>query len=184
MKSALVLALIGSLAAPSVCFAGPERIARSWSTIRWWRPGTEVTVWTSRSAPYGRHVIAADDSAIMLLNLADPPARADVAKSLLRAAVEHPEYFPTPEGTTFVLENRVLLNSTGVFVDDQKVAEYDQVVERVTRADVENGTVSLDNGPVKQHLRQSTKVLLGVVIGITLPGLIYGLTCAATGGCR
>jgi hypothetical protein len=69
----------------------------------------------------------------------DPALPSDVAKLLRRTIVEHPDYFPAPEGKTFQLDSRVTLGADGLFVAGQKIAEYDQVVERILRADVEGG---------------------------------------------
>jgi len=178
MKSALVCVLIGSLAAPSVSFAGQER---TWSRVRYWRPGVEVTVWTSHPEPIRRHFIRADDDEATLLNLLDPALPSDVAKLLRRTIAEHPDYFPAPEGKTLQLDSRVTLGTDGLFVAGQKIAEYDQVVERILRGDVENGTVQLE---LKPGMRASTKVLIGVAIGIGVPMLLYGIACAsAPRGC-
>lgn len=63
MKSALVCALIGSLAAPSISFAGQEPTT-TWPKARGWQPGAEVTWMTSHSGPNLRYLIRADDEGV------------------------------------------------------------------------------------------------------------------------
>jgi hypothetical protein len=154
MKSAFVCALIASLAAQSASLAAQER---TWSKVRNWRTGAEVTVRTSHPEPIRRHFIRADDDEATLLNLFDPALPSDVAKLLRRTIVEHPDYFPAPEGKTFQLDSRVSLGADGLFVAGQKIAEYDQVVERILRADVEGGAVSLE---VKRGWSTSKQILV------------------------
>jgi hypothetical protein len=165
MKSAVVLALIGALVAPSMSLAAQDSSStpqhyrpatRSWPVIRSWEPGVEVTMWMPGSELHRRYFITADDAAITLLNVSDAKLPSGVARLLLRKSVEHAEYFPVPDGTTFKLDDRVTLTTSGLFVADQKVAEYSQVVERFARTDVENGTVSVDNAPVKRGMATSS----------------------------
>jgi len=146
VKSALTFALIVSTAAPSVSVAAqenrtPENI---WSTIRWLKPGTEVTLRTSRSGSNRRYFIRADDDAITLLNVSDPSVPSDVAKLLRRKIAEHPDYFPLPTGRTIALDSRVYLSTSGVVVAGQTIAEYDRVVERIPRPDVEGGALEVE----------------------------------------
>ncbi|MEP7308294.1 MAG: hypothetical protein ABJA98_22555 [Acidobacteriota bacterium] len=83
---------------------------------------------------------------------------------LRRAASEHPVAFVMAPGAAFLLDKQVVLRSSGLFVADQKVADYNQVVEDVTRADVENGVVLLADAPVTRRLERSTKIMQAVGI--------------------
>jgi hypothetical protein len=172
MKTALVLALIASLSAPSVSFAAPQG---AWSEVRSARAGNEVTVRAPSSDRGGRYFIRADDDAVMLLNASDPALTAGVVRLLRRFVVEHPDYFPIPEGRTHRLDNHVFLDTSGLVVDGRKLANYDEVVERIARADVEGGAVSLDINkgwpPAKQIL-----VVLGAIVAT--PVVIMAIACA------
>jgi hypothetical protein len=53
MKSAVVFALLASLATPSVSFAGQVRPSQSWSEVRGWKPGWEVTASTRSDSRRG-----------------------------------------------------------------------------------------------------------------------------------
>jgi hypothetical protein len=174
MKSALVLALITSLATPSAALAAPQR-TKLWSEIRSFKPGTEVTLRTARPELNRRYFINANDEAINFLNLSDPSLPSDIGKLLLRAIEEHPYYFPPPQGETVTLDRGVTLSEDGLFVAGQKVANYDVFVERTARADVENGTIRLE---LKPSMKTPTKILIGVAIfcGSVILGL--GIACA------
>jgi hypothetical protein len=173
MKSALVFALIVSMVMPAGVAA--QESVRTWSSLHKLQPGVEVVVTTSRHDLHYRHFAGADDSAVTLLNLSTPGLSADVARLLQRALVEHPEYFPLSDSKTVVLEDRVSLDSSGVFVAGRKVAEYGQMVERIVRADIESGTVGIA-GPIKRPFPKWGKAFM--LVAATAPIWIYPLICA------
>lgn len=180
MKSTLVLALIASLATPSASFAAPQR-TDTWPEIRSLKPGTEVRLRASRQDPNPRYFVNADEGGINFLNLSDPSLTADVRQLLRRAIEGHPYYFPPPQGETVTLDKGVTLTGDALFIGGRKVANYDLFVERIARADVENGTIQLE---LKPSMKTSTKVLIGVAIfsGSVILGL--GIACAtAPKGC-
>jgi hypothetical protein len=172
MKSALVFTLIVTLIAPSMSFAqsGGER----WSAVRNSKPGSEVTV-TAQGGPRRRYFIAADNAGVTLLNVSDAALPTDVARTLRRAIAEHPGCFPAPDGVTFRLDDRVSLTAAGVFVSDRKIVEYDQIVERIPRNDVEAGTVLLD---VKKEWSNTKQTLVAVGLAVAAGLATVGIVCA------
>ena len=164
MKSFVAVVLTMSVAVAPLSVIAQEQGSDEWSKIRALEAGTEVVVRTAGSAPRIRYFVAADNEMVTLLNVVDPSLPPDVAKLLRRATVEHPRYFGASQspGATFVLDKQVVLRSTGLFVAHQKVADYNQIIEQVARADVENGVVLMGKAPMET----STKVLLGVVIPV------------------
>jgi hypothetical protein len=179
MKSAVVFALLASLATPSVSFAGQVRPGQSWSEVHRWKPGWEVTAWTTtRSDSRRGYIISTDDTGMLLLNVSGVELRADVIRTLRHAIVEHPDYFPVADGVTLRLDDRVSLTSVGLFVADQKVAEYDQIVERIARTDVDAGTVVLD---VKKEWSKTRQILVTVGLIYLAGAVIIGIACASKG---
>ena len=179
VKSALTFTLIASMAASSVSVAAqenrtPENI---WSTVRWLKPGTAVTLRTSRTGSDRRYFIRADDDAIMLLNVLDPSVPSDVAKLLRRKIAEHPDYFPLPIGRTIALDSRVYLSASGVVVAGQKIAEYDQVIERIPRPDVEGGVLEVEPGA-----SISKQILLTIGVAVAA-GIAFIIIECKTKGC-
>jgi hypothetical protein len=173
LKSALALALIASLVVPSVSVGAQET---SWSQIRTSKSMAEVTVRTSRSEPGRRYFIRADDDAITLLDVSNPAIPSGVAKSLRHTIAEHPDFLPLPDGKSIAFDDgRASLDTSGLLVAGRKIADYDQVVERIARVDVETGAVALDINkgwpPGKQIL-----VVLGAIVAT--PIVIMAIACA------
>ena len=76
-------------------------------------------------------------TALMVLNLTDDAIPSRAKGALAHAASAHPEYFASPpRGANVRLSNHVRLEAGGVLVDNRKVVELDQVIERVDRSDV------------------------------------------------
>jgi len=178
VKSALTFALIASMAASSVSVAAqenrtPENI---WSTIRWLKPGTAVTLRTSRSGSHRRYFIRADDDAITLLNVSDPNVPSDVANLLRHKIAEHPDYFPLPTGRTIALDSRAYLSRSGVVVAGQNIAAYDQVVERIPRADVEGGALE-----VEPSASISKQILLTIGVAVAAGLALVFIECKTKG---
>ena len=176
MKSALVFALVSSLLTPSVSFAGQTAATQSWADVHSWKPGWELTAVTARSELRHGYFIAADAAGMTMLSVSGVALRADVLKTLRRAIVEHPDYFPVPDRVTFKLDDRVSLGSDGVFVAGQKVAEYDEIVRRIARTDVEDGTVVLNVTKGWSNTRQ-IMVTLGLAIAAGMTTML--IVCAA-----
>jgi hypothetical protein len=177
MKSAVVFALLASLATPSVSFAGQVRPSQSWSEVQGWKPGWEVIASTRSDSRRG-YIISTDDTGMTFLNVTGVALRSDVIRTLRHAIVEHPDYLPVADGVTLRLDDRVSLTSVGLFVADQKVAEYDQIVERIARTDVDAGTVVLD---VKKEWSKTRQILVTVGLIYLAGAVIIGIACAAKG---
>jgi len=179
MKSAVALALAASLTAPSASFAAPQATSSQWSKFRSSKPGAEVTLRVSGKESTRRYFIAADDEAIALLNLSDPALPPGVGRLLRRSVAEHPDHFPVPDGKTFQLDDKVTLDTFGLFVGGRKIANYDALVQRIARADVEGGAVSIevDSGwPVSKQVL----VTLG---GIVAAGALSAVIACGAKGC-
>jgi hypothetical protein len=177
MKSALVFALVSSLITPSLSFAGQTAApTQPWSEVHAWKPGWEVTAVTAKSDLRHGYFIAADAAGLTMLSVSGVALRADALKTLRRAIVEHPDYFPVPDHVTFKLDERVSLGSDGLFVGGQKVAEYDEIVRRIARTDVEAGTVVLNVTKEWSNARQ-IMVTLGLAIAAGMTTML--IVCAA-----
>jgi hypothetical protein len=138
MKS-VAFAVIASLLAPSMSLAAQGTPNEPWSRIHKWNPGAEVTVQTRNSELRRRYFISVDDDGVTLLNLSDVALPLDVTRVLRQAVGDSPDHFSMAEGVTFKLGERASLSLAGLFVQNQKIAEYDQVVQRVARTDVDAG---------------------------------------------
>ena len=137
-----------------------------WNSITKLRPGSEVTVMAQGISRGTRYLVRTDESTITVLNLASPPLTAAVAKTLRDVAVSHPEYVATVEaGGSVRMERGVSLEPSGVFERGQKLATLQELVETLSRRDVETGLVFV---AARERTEQSTgaKAAAGVAIGL------------------
>jgi hypothetical protein len=114
-----------------------------WSRARKLKPGTAIVlVDTSspaqpRSVQDRRHVIQTDDSSITVLNLTHIVLPPQVRGSLRDLAEHRPEWFLAAErGRGFLLQDGVRIGPAGVLFAGRKVADLQQVLDRIAREDV------------------------------------------------
>jgi hypothetical protein len=162
MKSALSLILITALGVSALPVAAQDRMASTsgpiaavitraavqlaaadhptqapdphWSRVRALAPGAEVIVTRKGTLPVKRYFVAADSSDLTVLNLMDPALPGAGTRGLRDLASNHPEYFTAQNGIFVGCDIRV--GPDGVFVADRRVADFGQIVERITRNDV------------------------------------------------
>jgi hypothetical protein len=193
MKSALSLTLIFCLIGSALPVAAQERTATTgaltravtraaarlttvaqsqpgdaeWSRVRDLEPGTEMIVAVKGSGPGRRYFIAGDESYLNLLDVSDPAIPATVARVLVDTASEHPIYFVLAQhNRRFLLEEGVQLTFDGIFDGARKVAELEQIILQIDRADVAEVSV------LEWHVGKATG--WGAVIGAGA-GLVAGL---------
>ena len=195
MKSALSLTLIVSLVGSTIPLTAQERIVDStsgpialaiareavrlaidpqvssasidWTRVRKLSPGTELAVSVKgpgESTPALRHVVLADETTLTVLNLTDlPPAASRV---LLDTASTHPERITATENRASFVDRNVRVAPEGIFVDDRKVADLDQVVERIRRTDL----VQLLTGPFRTDWSAVRRIVAGTEVVLTVRG--------------
>ena len=148
---AMTGALVGALGGRDsvAVFARPDR-----SQVA---PGTRVLVTTRGGAPAERIFVNAGDADIVVMNTSLPSLSRDAVTTLRAIATRYPDALIAADaGASRTLDN-VRLGRDGVFVSNQKIAEPTQILERISRADVEAG--------------RSTIVIPGTR-GMNLPGRI------------
>ena len=177
MKS-VALAVVASLVAPSMSFAAQTPVNHSWSTVRKWKAGAEVTVQTRTSESRRRYFISADDEGITLLNLSSIGLPSGVATALRQAASESPDHFSMADGVTFKFDEHASLSKAGLFVANQKIAEYGDVVERIARADVDTGVVFVD---LKKGWSNTRQIMATLGVIVLAPVVIYAVACGTMG---
>jgi hypothetical protein len=125
--------------APSVASAGGDKSGQSnWSRVRDLE-GEEILLTVSGSPPGKRYVVrgTVDQFGLTVLNLTDSSIPVAVTDALAGAAWWHADYFGLARrGSTVRLDKHVRLAPDGVFLDDRKVAELEQVVQLVARDSV------------------------------------------------
>jgi hypothetical protein len=134
-----------------------------WSRVRKLEPGMEIMVTANGSQSGKRYVLSADDSGITVLTLTDPALPAAAREVLRDLASRNPAHFTDAQkGGTLLLDKNVRLQSVGVFVGDQKIADFGQIMTRIARTDVAQIKIERAKG------RPGTGALLGLAGGIGL----------------
>ena len=150
-----------------------------WSHVRKLEPGTEITVTANGSQSGKRYVLSIDESAITVLNLANPSLPVAATEVLRDLASHNPGHFIDAQkgGTTFLLDKNVRLGSEGVFLADQKIADLGQIVERTRRTDV----VEIRRAPARRHPAAWGALVGGAagVIGMAIAS--HGSLCGSDG---
>jgi hypothetical protein len=177
-RPASLVAIISLIASPLAGCAtthGPRRIddesgpfASNWSRVRQLKPAAEIVVTVGGLEPKTRHFVLADESALLVLNLADHLLPANSTRVLRNMAAQHPAYFTAMQDGRAFAEGDVRVGRDGLFVANRKVADLEQVVERFARNDITE-----IRGPVVARGSVSGAVLggwLGFAAG-AVPGL-------------
>ncbi len=119
------------------CLVVSARPVTAQLRVRTLAPGTEIIV-TVKGAPAGRRylVLADDESAFTVLNLADPRLPRAARDVLRDIAAKHPSYFVRADRHESFVNGTVRVEPDGVFVADRKGADLGQLIEHVARGDV------------------------------------------------
>jgi hypothetical protein len=108
----------------------------------------------------------ADETSLIVLDLAYPELPSAAVRILRDMATSHPEYFAAVQAPVFV-DRDLRVGPSGVFLTDRKVADLGQVVERISRTDVETGTSIIVMGQAPA-LPRGAKIALGAGIGVAV----------------
>jgi hypothetical protein len=100
--------------------------------------------------------VAADEFALIVLNLAHPALPPESRRVLRDMASQHPEYFAAVQKSGTFGQDDIRIGRDGLFVANSRIADLEEVVERITRNDV-----SEIRGPV---------IARGSVLGAVLGG--------------
>lgn len=109
-----------------------------WSRVRGVQ-GAEVMLTVYGAPPGKRYVVrgTVNDAGLTVLNLTEPQLPGDARNALADLAAEHPDHIRLARlGRTVELNRRVRLAGGGVFLDNRRVIELEQVVQDVTRSSV------------------------------------------------
>jgi len=145
---------------------GGKSRCSDWSRVRGLE-GEEIILTVYGSLPGKRYVVRAtvDEFGLTVLNLTDPAIPAAATNVLADAAWWHADYFgKAQKGGSFRLNKHVRLAAGGVFVDDRKVVELEQVVEPVARNSV--AEISLVHTAIKRGIGWGA--LIGGVTGLAI----------------
>jgi hypothetical protein len=107
-----------------------------WMGVRRLAPGTEIIVTVGNAKPRKRYFVLAVGSTVTVLNLTAEALPAAATRLLRDIAAHHPEYFASTQRAAQFGDQDVQVRPDGVFLAGHKIADLDQIVERIARADV------------------------------------------------
>ena len=171
MKSTTALALAALLSFPPPVTA-QGRSDLSWARVQRIKAGRTATVTVRDSPPVPRIVIGATADHLMVLNFSNPGLPRPVKAALLDLGRRGMQDFVNMQsGSIFKATSGVRIGLDGLFVNDIKVADLAEVVERIERVDVRLITIS----------RRSRWSAVGAVVGGTV-GVCLGVLMAYGAG--
>ena len=149
-----------------------------WARLRTIDAGQDIGVTVRNSARVVRTHVMADDRGLTVLNLVDPPIPSHVAAVLRETTSRHRDYFErVANGGTVVVDN-IRLTRSGVFVGDERVAEFDRVLTTIPRRDVVQVTIRQRGRGFWGHLGPLGGYFLGGFVG----GIVAARVCRCDGG--
>lgn len=155
--------LATDVSSPPASDAGrKERRQADWSHVRGVE-GAEVMLTVYGAPPGKRYVVrgTVNDAGLTVLNLTEPQISGHVRNAMADLATKRPDYLRLARlGRTVELNRRVRLASGGVFLDDRRVIELEQVVQDVTRISVAE--------IVRVHSATSQGMGWGALAGVSL----------------
>ena len=176
MRHAVAVALICALFAPSLSAGQPEEV--QWSNVRELSPGARMTLTREGEPSHTAQFLAADETGFKALNASDLQLPAGAAKALIRKASAQPDQLlSVAPGRSLRIEGDVVLSVAGLFDGTRKVAEYDRVIESISRHDLETGAVRLERAEGLHRMATSSKVLIGLGIAVAIPVVIFVAIC-------
>lgn len=177
VNEAIAACLIAVLSCGCATARGPVQLGSTlagttseadWSRVRELAPAAEIIV-TLRGLPArGRLFVAADQASLNTLNLGLAALPPEAARTLRDMAAQRPERLITLQGGGAFEQGRVRIGRDGLFVDQRRIAAFDEVVETIAR-----DTVTRIEGPVVDRGSAAGMVLgawLGFAVGV-LPAL-------------
>lgn len=149
-------------------FGNATEPASNWSRVMQLQPGADIFLSVRSQMPGTRCFVAADPSSLVVLDLTVSALSTASARVLRDMAVKHPANLEAVQKVGVFSQGNVRVGRDGVFVDERKVAELNQVLETIGRSDV-----SEISGPVVARGSVAGTVAggwLGFAVGV-VPGL-------------
>ena len=134
LSSVVIVCLVASPLAGCATTGGPRQIEEvppdggsptsNWSRVGQLRPAAEIALTTRILQQGSRYFVAADDRALIVLNLTEPTLPAKATRALRDMAAQHPESFVTMQKTGALSQNDVRIGRDGLFVADRRIADF------------------------------------------------------------
>jgi hypothetical protein len=139
-------------------------------------PGTLVLVSTRGAAPAERSFVNAGDADIVVLNTALPALSREQVNTLRDIAARYPDALLAAEGGASRTFDNVRLGRDGVFVSNQKIVDLAQILERISRADVEAGRSTIVI-PGSRGMGLAGRIAIGAGVGFFTSAFVGTALC-------
>jgi hypothetical protein len=156
--------------------AEQSQLPDDWPRVRQLAAGGEILLTASGSQPLARYYVRADDHELTVLDLSRPTLPPDARRVLLDTLSHHPEVF----GAAPQVRSEVRVGPDGVFVAGQKVAELQEVLQRIARSDVLE--IAIPTRTTRGSLRGAVEfAALGLLFSVPL--YVGSAGCPDVGNC-
>jgi hypothetical protein len=154
-----------------------SQVPDDWPRVRKLAAGAEIVVTVTGSQPLARYYVRADEHELNVLNLSSPTLPPEARRVLLDTLSNHQEVF----GPAQQVRSDVQVGPDGIFVAGRKIAELQDVLEHIARADVLE--IAISTRTTRGSLRGAvTFAALGFVF--SLPVYLGSVECPSVGSCR
>ena len=150
--------------------ARPPRENEDTVLLDWWRvrklkPGRELRFMAPDATPITRYFVSADERALTVVNVDQPRLSRKASKAIIELLSHNPGAFlRTEHGELVMNDGRVRVAPEGLFVDRKKVADRDEFIQTIARADVQQSVAIGQARP--RGLSPVTKLAIGVAVTI------------------
>src|SRR6185503_16380855 len=135
-----------------------------------------VLVSTRGGPPAERTFVHAGDADIVVLNTSLPGLSRDAVTTLRAIATRYPDAIIAAEGGASRTLDNVRVGRDGVFVSSQKIAYLTQILERISRADVEAGRSTIVI-PGSRGMGLPGRIAIGTGVGFLTSVFVGAALC-------
>ena len=136
-----------------------------WPRVRKLKPGSEIRFMAPDAMPVTRYFVAADERTLTVLNLDQSRLSRTAGRALLKLVSRDPAILLRTDRDELVLSHeQIRVAPEGLFVGLRKVADRDEFVQTMSRADIQRFMAIGQAG--HQGLSGSAKLAIGVAVTI------------------
>lgn len=145
VNKAIAACLIAAISGGCATARGPAQLGTTlagassetdWSRVRQLAPGAEIFVTLQGSQARSCQFVAADESSVIALNLGAAALPAEAGRTLRDMAAHNPERLVALRKGGAFQQGRVRIGRDGLFVDERRIAAFDDVLETLPRSGV------------------------------------------------
>lgn len=183
VNKAIAACLIAAISGGCATARGPAQLGTTlagassetdWSRVRQLAPGAEIFVTLRGSQARSCQFVAADESSVIALNLGAAALPAEAVRTLRDMAAHNPERLVALRKGGAFQQGRVRIGRDGLFVDERRIAAFEDVLETLPRS-----SVSQIEGPVVARGSVGGS-MLGAFLGFSV-GVVPALGGASEG---